>query len=583
MSRVRPELLAEVSEEFLMKHTKEIATWVRLSGSEEETKSLEYVKNILAEYGYDVREYRFDSFVGYPESAELTIPAPGRKKFTGSTPALAPPTPARGIQAEVIYVGKGDNYKNIDAKNKIVLIDGLSNPRLAKLSEEHGAVGQVFVNDDYVHEGIISVVWGTPTTETSFLLPKTPCMNINALDGDYLIHQLKKRKVRVTLKTRSWRGWKKVPVLTAELKGKEEEFVLFSGHIDSWYYGAMDNGSANATMLEVARIMAGHRDLLRRGLRLAFWSGHSHGRYSGSAWYADNLWEDLYEHCVAHVNIDSVGATGATLLSEAYVMVEAKDFASEIVGHVSRQKLTGRRFSRAGDQSFWGLGITAIFMSLSEQPLRPDSKAPSFIFGPHSGGLGWWWHTPEDTVDKIDPANLVRDTNVYLLTIEQLCSSVILPFDYSATVSEIEQKLRELQTQAQDKFELVSLIERAEKLKESIVKLNHQAVALNELIESGADIDANISAAKINEAIKKLGRLLIPINYSKVGSFDHDLATPIPAVPVLEGIADLPTLRPTSDEFRFLITRLKRESNKVTYAFHEAEKTIATALQDIER
>ena len=50
---------------------------------------------------------------------------------------------------------------------------------------------------------------------------------------------------------------------------------MFSGHIDSWHYGAMDNGSANATMLETLRALLPHRNEFRRSLRLAFWSGHS--------------------------------------------------------------------------------------------------------------------------------------------------------------------------------------------------------------------------------------------------------------------------------------------------------------------
>jgi len=579
MSRINSQLLTEVSEDLLMTHTKEIAKWVRLSGSEDEARSLEYVKRALREYGYEVREYHFESFVGYPEFAEVAVLGPGGKRFAGSVPALATSTPRQGITAKLLYVGKGDDYKRFDAKGKIVLIDGLSNPRLAKLSEEHGAVGQIFINDDYAHEGIISVIWGTPTPETAPLLPKTPCINITASEGEFLIRLLKRRPVKVKLKTKAWRGWKKIPVVTADLKGREDDFVLFSGHIDSWYYGAMDNGSANATMLEVARVIASHRELLRRGLRLAFWSGHSHGRYAGSAWYADNFWEDLYEHCVAHVNVDSVGGKGATLLSEAYVMIETKDFVSSIVEHVCGQKLAGRRFSRAGDQSFWGLGIPAMLMALSEQP-PSGSKTASFVFSPHSGGLGWWWHTRDDTVDKIDPTLLLRDAKIYALIISQLCSSPLLPFDYSATVNEIEHKLSELQTQARDLFDLTPLIEKAKTLKELVVRLNGQTDALRKGIESGASPDSG-TIARINETIKLLGRLLVPINYSKVGPFDQDLAVPIPAVPVLDPIKDLPKLKPTSDEYRFLQTRLRRESNKVSYAFLQAEKSVTRLLKEI--
>jgi Zn-dependent M28 family amino/carboxypeptidase len=112
--------------------------------------------------------------------------------------------------------------------------------------------------------------------------------------------------------TRVRTGWMPIPHLVGELAGRHEDrFVLFSGHVDSWHYGAMDNGTANATMLEVARLLAGRRSALRRGIRFAFWSGHSHGRYAGSAWYADHAWRELHQRCVVHLNIDSTGARGA--------------------------------------------------------------------------------------------------------------------------------------------------------------------------------------------------------------------------------------------------------------------------------
>lgn len=61
----------------------------------------------------------------------------------------------------------------------------------------------------------------------------------------------------------------------------------------------MDNGGANATMLEAARLLAERHHEWQRGLRICFWSGHSHGRYSGSAWYADEYWDELDKRCIA--------------------------------------------------------------------------------------------------------------------------------------------------------------------------------------------------------------------------------------------------------------------------------------------
>lgn len=569
------DILSEVSKDLLFTHLKEIARWIRLSGSEEEAEALNYIKRRLNEYGYEVAEYNFDALIGYPKYAKLELLSPEPMIFEGITAALAPPTPKEGVVAELIYVGCGDNYNGLDVAGKIVVIDGLFNPKLAKLAEKNKAVGEVFINDDYLHEGTVSIVWGTPTPETIELLPKTPCIAITSQQGVKILQQLQKGSVKARLTTDSWIGWKKIPVLTAEINGTSDDFILFSGHIDSWHYGAMDNASANSAMLEVARLLGKHRSLLRRGLRLAFWSGHSHGRYAGSAWYADNFWSDLYERCVAHVNIDSVGGIGATLFSEAYVMSEAKEFASSVVEYVVGEKLSGKRFSRAGDQSFWGIGVTSIFMSLSEQPPKAleGKKAPSFILTPQSGGLGWWWHTTEDTVDKIDTAFLVRDTKVYLLLILNLCTTPIIPFDYSATLEEIESRLIDAQNLSAAYLNLNHLIQRTTKVKQILKEFYKHINSLN--------IKDERLLTVVNECIKRLGRLLVPINYSKVGPFDHDLAIPLSPLPILDNVERLAKLSQDTVEAKLLATKLRRESNKIAYALIEVEREVSLALERI--
>src|SRR3989454_4963967 len=130
----------------------------------------------------------------------------------------------------------------------------------------------------------------------------------------------------------------------------------------------MDNGTANATMLEIARLLSARRDGLRRGIRFAFWSGHSHGRYAGSAWYADHAWRELHARCVLHLNVDSTGARGATDYSTLHATEDAQSLAETVVADVTGQRGRARRFSRAGDQSFWGAGVPSAFMSLSGLP-----------------------------------------------------------------------------------------------------------------------------------------------------------------------------------------------------------------------
>ena len=61
-----------------------------------------------------------------------------------------------------------------------------------------------------------------------------------------------------------------------------------------WYYQSVkDVTTGDAAMLEIARILWANRGDLRRSVRLAWWPGHSTGRYAGSTWFADHFGRSL--------------------------------------------------------------------------------------------------------------------------------------------------------------------------------------------------------------------------------------------------------------------------------------------------
>ena len=128
---------------------------------------------------------------------------------------------------------------------------------------------------------------------------------------------------------------------------------------------------------------------------------------------------------------------------------------------------TGTRFGRAGDQSFQGHGIPSLFMSLSEQPPSEGDAARGLQEltggGPQSksGGLGWWWHTPEDTVDKIEPDLLVRDTRIYAAVTYRFLSAPLLPLNVQASAEDLLHHLQVWQQKAGDRFDLATVTDRA--------------------------------------------------------------------------------------------------------------------------
>ena len=160
-------------------------------------------------------------------------------------------------------------------------------------------------------------------------MPPIPIITINRPDGEELIAKLRQGPVRIAFSNRTDTGWREIPVLVAEVKGARfpDEFVLLHGHLDSWHIGIGDNATGDATLLELARVFSAPPGQAGRTLRIAWWSGHSHGRYAGSTWYADTFADDIVANCVAHVNCDSPGCRWATVYENVTWMSEAEDSA----------------------------------------------------------------------------------------------------------------------------------------------------------------------------------------------------------------------------------------------------------------
>ncbi len=558
-------IVDEVSGSELKRHLESIAQYVRLSGTEDEAKAFDYIESELKKFGYDVNRYESDALIGYPGKSSLEIVSPESISIPCNGYSLSPLTSDAGISGELVYVGAGraSDYQGVDVRGKIVISDGLAMPDKTLASQDAGAIGQIHINDEYIHEMCISPVWGTPIPETAHLLPKIPAVAVTKADGDKIRAAMEQGTVTVRMMTQPFKAWTKIPTLTGDISGtKEDTYVMFNGHVDSWHYGAMDNGTANATMMEVARLLAEHRNELYRGVKMAFWSGHSHGRYASSAWYADTFWHDLHERCAVNVNIDSVGGNGAVILSEAPVMAETYGFAKEVMKETVDVDLDYRRMSRSSDQSFWGHGIPTVLASLSEQSIEDSEmfKAMASLLGggAKGGGLGWWWHTTEDTLDKINHEYLVRDARVYAEAMWRLCTMERLPLDISALADEIGDAVQTYHETARGAIDLSGTVEMARDLATTI---------------RAKDL-GNVSPERANRLLMDLDRLLVPVNFTANGPFEQDLALGTVPVPGLREIDELASMDPESDGFKYLKTKLIRQRNRVEAALRAAKREV---------
>ncbi|KMO36891.1 hypothetical protein VP06_08950 [Methylobacterium aquaticum] len=552
----------------MMRHLAVFAEREKLSGSSEERESFHYLAKVLTELGWRTELIGHDAYISLPGKARLFV---GGTRLDCITQSFSQPSGPAGLRAPVVYAGSGGSrdLTGLDVAGRIVLLDGIANPAASLRASQAGALGQIHVSPlEHLYEMCISPVWGSPTEAQRDLLPRTVVVTIRHEDGDALKRriiagEMLEAEIFAEVET----GWRETPILQADLdapNAPDDTFVLFSGHHDTWYRGVMDNGSANATMLEVARLFAPRRDALVRGLRLCFWSGHSHGRYSGSAWYADERFGELEARCVAHVNVDSVGAKGNTVLTDALSSHELFRVAAEAVERQGGQTLIGHRMSRAGDQSFWGIGIPSLFMAMGEQPA---SKGPS-VMGPAIGGaatrngagFGWWWHTPDDTLDKIDPDLLVRDARIYVHAIGRLLTDPLLPLDVARQVTALEKALVGLESDLAGRLDLSALLSALRGLAEVARR-----------IQVAGSPETSCSNAALIDAC----RALVPLDYTRGDRFEPDPALKQDPYPVLDPIRALAATEPGTDASRFARVAARRALNRIAAALETARIALA--------
>ncbi len=111
-SEVESTLMNAVSTDELMNSTRSIAQWVRLSGTDEEAESFDWIEGKLKEYGLEVNRYAHPALVSWPESASLEILGDsGSESIHCATHAFATSTPDGGIEGELVAVGPGDRRR----------------------------------------------------------------------------------------------------------------------------------------------------------------------------------------------------------------------------------------------------------------------------------------------------------------------------------------------------------------------------------------------------------------------------------------------------------------------------------------
>jgi hypothetical protein len=537
----------------------------RTSSSPGEREAVKYLKARLETYGVPHQIHEVRSYLSVPLSASLEIRSPESFSVPTITPAFSASTGPEGLAGELIYVGPDDpdsittraeDFAGGNLEGKIALLRGYPSPGLLREAEAAGASGAVCIAPSpRLVNMIVSRVWGHPTREEAKQHTKIPVVTVNETNGARLEALCRGGTVSVRLDAKTDTGWKTIPLLVAEVPGnaEAERFVLIGNHLDAWHEGVTDSATGNASLLEVARVLYRNRSALQRSVRIAWWPGHSTGRYSGSTWYADTFFQDLYDNGVAYLAIDSPGVRSATEI-EAEGMFETKAFLDSVLREQAGIEREAARNFRYNDEALWGIGVP----SLTFYPAIPMGH-PDRAKAAGGSAYGFWWHTREDDFEKADRELLLRDTKLYLALIWPLATRPVLPFDFTAVAVQMRGTIEELARAAKGQWDFQPTLAR-------IAAFEKTAEKLREMASSAGSEEAK----RVNSVLMAVSREINPVLYTVRGPYYHDPAYQLPLFPGLRGANELGALGPGSDEAGFIQTELLRESNRIHQALDRA-------------
>jgi hypothetical protein len=278
----------------------------------------------------------------------------------------------------------------------------------------------------------------------------------------------------------------------------------------------------------------------------------------------------LRRHAVAYLQIDQPGITGTTVW-DSRSNSELRRFHEA----AERRLADGyhpvwRRAVKTGDSSFFGLGVPMLQGqgTFTEAQLKASAMAT----------LGWWHHSLENTVDKLDWARMQVHVQVYVAWLWELCTAPILPFEFVAVAEEFIRRLDQL-APAGEAIGLAAVRQQAEGFKAAAQRLDATAGTWRRRFAEGQGDEA--AAEALNGCLKRLSRVLVPLASTMKGAYGHDPYGFTPQGSMIPGLHDLPSLaRLDEGEPRWLLeTQLMRERNRVMDGLADAEAEVERTLR----
>ncbi len=401
----------------------------RFAGTPSEKQAVEYILGKMREYNLDNPHTEEIEYLGWKRgTTTFEVMEPESKELKCVGLPWTPSTPKGGVEAELLNLGNGTNidyelHKD-EVSGRIVMTTSFTPPwmrgqhRCEKLcrAENLGAAGFIYAKNDpglLCETGVAS--WNPP--ETLGRIVGFPAVGTSKEVAKYLGRLQRKGKVKVRITANHTSSMDLTWNVVGEIIGKEkpDEVIVAGAHFDGHdiAVGAMDDAAGACVVLEAARLLARHKDAVKRTIRFITFPGEETGAF-GSAGYV-----------LSHLqNIDDIkfmfNLDGAGRASKPGVMVQGFPDTIPLFKKISLDM--GQPMPV--DISF---SLYSDHMPFALRGIHTASLRGGDSFTTRSGSRGWG-HTEADTEDKVDIRDMREaDINLARLLL-RMANAERLPF-----------------------------------------------------------------------------------------------------------------------------------------------------------
>ncbi|MGI2257754.1 M20/M25/M40 family metallo-hydrolase [Shewanella sp. GXUN23E] len=387
----------------------------RLPGTDKDIQAVNWAVNKLQSLGFD-KVYRepVQVPVWHRGQAHAAVTSPYTQSLVITALGGSVATPEEGITADIVRFNSLADLKQAapeSVEGKIVFIDH----KTERHQDGHGygktAPGRSQGAAAAAQKGAVAIVIRSIGTDSDRLahtgmmryqegIKPIPAAAMSNPDAD-LINNMLKRSDKVTLQlflSPESQGTATSYNVIAEVTGssKPEEIVLIGAHLDSWDEGtgAIDDGAGVGIVTAAAKLIQDLPQKPARTIRVVLYAAEEIGLVGGKA-YAKAHQHELHNHYIA---AESDFGAGRIYQLDWNVNEAAVNALQQLTVEMADIGVMPGNNEASGGPDVSMLPALGVPVA----SLRQDGRD---YFD--------WHHTPNDTLDKIDPAALAQNVAAY--------------------------------------------------------------------------------------------------------------------------------------------------------------------------